>query len=103
MNYEFVTLQPLAFFGYRREILAELQVAVADESKSILDSLSPPKYAGAVAEVSKALHIKKWSDAHTRAESVTDIQRWKSVASRLQRESLLGRLGLQRVDNCRLD
>ena len=54
MNFKFVTLQPLAFFGYRREMLAELPVVVADESKSILDSLSLPQYAGGISEVAKA-------------------------------------------------
>jgi predicted transcriptional regulator of viral defense system len=55
MNYKFVTLRPEAFFGYRRERLAELPVVVADEHKSILDSLSLPQYAGGISEVAKAL------------------------------------------------
>jgi len=57
MNFKFVTLQPMTFFGYRREMLAELPVVVADEPKSILDSLSLPQYAGGVSEVAKALQI----------------------------------------------
>ena len=45
-HFKFVTLKPETFFGYRRDILAELQVVVADEAKSILDSLSLPQYSG---------------------------------------------------------
>ena len=43
MHFKFVTLKPEAFFGYRRETLAELPVVVADESKAILDSLNLPQ------------------------------------------------------------
>lgn len=54
--YQFVRLQPAAFFGYRREQLGDLPIVIADEAKAILDSLTLPKYAGGMGEVIKALH-----------------------------------------------
>lgn len=51
----FVTLKPEAFFGYRREVLDDLPILVADPAKAILDSLSLPEYAGGNTEVAKAL------------------------------------------------
>jgi predicted transcriptional regulator of viral defense system len=54
-RYRFVTIKPGAFFGYRRETLDGLPVPIADEAKSILDSLTLPEYAGGITEVSNAL------------------------------------------------
>ena len=86
MNFEFVTLQPLAFFGYRREMLAELPVVVADESKSILDSLSLPQYAGGISEVAKALQIAL-------SQGSLEMPVLLEYAERLQNASLRSRLG----------
>jgi predicted transcriptional regulator of viral defense system len=86
MNFKFVTLQPLAFFGYRREILAELPVVVADESKSILDSLSLPQYAGGISEVAKALQIAL-------SQGSLEMPVLLEYAERLQNASLRSRLG----------
>jgi predicted transcriptional regulator of viral defense system len=86
MNFKFVTLKPEAFFGYRREMLAELPIVVADESKSILDSLSLPQYAGGIAEAAKAMQI---------ALSLGSLDRslLLEYAERLQNASLRARLG----------
>jgi len=54
-RFRFVTLRPDKFFGYRREMVGGLPVLVADEAKTIIDSLDQPRYAGGVTEVSKAL------------------------------------------------
>jgi predicted transcriptional regulator of viral defense system len=86
MHFKFVTLQPLAFFGYRREMLAELPVVVADEPKSILDSLSLPQYAGGIPEVAKALQIALSQDS-------LEIPVLIEYAERLQNASLRSRLG----------
>jgi predicted transcriptional regulator of viral defense system len=86
MNFKFVTLQPLAFFGYRREMLAELPVVVADESKSILDSLSLPQYAGGLSEVAKALQIAL-------SQGSLEMPLLLEYAERLQNASLRSRLG----------
>lgn len=56
LRFQFVNLQPKAFFGYRRELHAGLPIVVANEEKAILDSLSLPAYAGGMAEAAKALH-----------------------------------------------
>jgi predicted transcriptional regulator of viral defense system len=86
MNFKFVTLQPQAFFGYRREMLAELPVVVADEPKSILDSLSLPQYAGGISEVAKALQIAV-------SQGSLKIPVLLEYAERLQNASLRSRLG----------
>lgn len=86
MNFKFVTLQPPAFFGYRREMLAELPVVVADEPKSILDSLSLSQYAGGTAEVAKALQIAL-------SQGSLEVPSFLEYAERLQNASLCSRLG----------
>jgi predicted transcriptional regulator of viral defense system len=85
-HFKFVTLKPEAFFGYRREMLAELPVVVADESKSILDSLSLPQNAGGVLEVANALQI---AVLHGSLEMTVLLE----YAERLQNSSLCSRLG----------
>ena len=50
-----MTVQPRKLFGYRRQIVGELPVLIADEAKAIVDSLAEPRYAGGIAEVAKAL------------------------------------------------
>jgi predicted transcriptional regulator of viral defense system len=48
-QFRFVTVQPDKFFGYRREMVGELAVLIADEAKAIVDSLDQPRYAGGIA------------------------------------------------------
>jgi predicted transcriptional regulator of viral defense system len=85
-HFKFVTCKPGTFFGYRREILAELPVVVADESKSILDSLSLPQYSGGVSEVAKALQIAILGGS-------VEVSILFEYAERLQNGSLRSRLG----------
>jgi predicted transcriptional regulator of viral defense system len=84
--FKFVTLKPKTFFGYRREMLAELPIVVADEAKAILDSLSLPQYAGGIKEVAKALQNAIWAGA-------LDMPVLLEYAERLQNGSLSSRLG----------
>ena len=86
MNYKFVTLKPESFFGYRREMLAELPIVIADEAKSILDSLCLPQYAGGITEVAKAVQI---------ALTLGSLEQplLLEYAERLQNASLRSRLG----------
>lgn len=86
MGFKFTTLKPEAFFGYRREMLAELPVVVADESKAILDSLNLPQYAGGISEVAKALQIAA-------SEGKLEVPVLIEYAGRLQNGSLSSRLG----------
>jgi len=86
MRFQFVTLRPRAFFGYRRETLAGLPVVVADEAKAILDSLSLPRYAGGIPEVAKALRTAI-------SGSAVDITILINYARQLQNGSLSSRLG----------
>lgn len=85
-HFKFVTLKPETFFGYRRDILAELQVVVADEAKSILDSLSLPQYSGGVSEVAKGLQIAVSGGS-------LELPALFEYAERLQNGSLCSRLG----------
>jgi predicted transcriptional regulator of viral defense system len=56
-RFRFVTLQRHKFFGYRREMVGDLPVVIADEAKAIVDSLDLPGHAGGVAEVARALRV----------------------------------------------
>jgi predicted transcriptional regulator of viral defense system len=85
-HFQFVTLKPQHFFGYRLEMLADLPVVIADEAKSILDSLALPQYSGGIAEVAKALQI-----AATEERLQTNIM--FDYVERLQNASLSSRLG----------
>ena len=90
LRFRFVTVKPPKFFGYRREVIADLPTLIADEAKAIVDSLDQPRYAGGVAEVAKALRT-----ALTVAEAPTLIE----YANRMGNRSLGSRLGylLQRL------
>lgn len=83
-RFRFVRIKPHKFFGYRREILGDLPVVVADEAKSIVDSLDLPHYAGGIAEVAKALR--------TALETV-DVPTLVRYANRMEDKSLGSRLG----------
>jgi predicted transcriptional regulator of viral defense system len=86
MHFQFVMLKPQHFFGYRREMLADLPVVIADEAKSILDSLVLPQYAGGVSEVAKALQIAV-------SERSLELSILLDYVERLQNASLSSRLG----------
>lgn len=85
-HFQFITLKPQHFFGYRREILADLPVVIADEVKSILDSLALPQYSGGIAEVAKALQIAC-------TEERLEMHIMFDYVERLQNASLSSRLG----------
>jgi predicted transcriptional regulator of viral defense system len=83
-RFRFVTVQPDKFFGYRREMVGELPVLIADEAKAIVDSLDQPRYAGGIAEVAKALRA---------ALEVVDVSTLVEYANRMGSKSLGSRLG----------
>ena len=84
MRFRFVTLQPRKFFGYRRELVDDLPVLIADEAKAIVDSLDQPRYAGGLAEAAKALHA---------ALPAIDVPTLVEYANRMEDKSLGSRLG----------
>jgi len=86
MHFKFVTLKPEAFFGYRRELLVDLPVVVADESKAILDSLKLPQYAGGLPEIAKALQAAVSGGS-------LDMPVLFEYAQRLKNGSICSRLG----------
>jgi len=83
-RFRFVTVKPLKFFGYRREMVGDLPVIVADEAKAIVDSLDLPRYAGGVAEIAKSLRA---------ALEVVDVLTLIEYANRMENKSLGSRLG----------
>jgi predicted transcriptional regulator of viral defense system len=82
--FRFVTIKPHKFFGYRREMLGDLPVVVADEAKAIVDSMDLPHYAGGIAEVAKALRA---------ALNGVDVFTLVEYANRMGDKSLGSRLG----------
>lgn len=83
-HFRFVTVQPHKSFGYRRELMGELPVLIADEAKAIVDSLDQPRYAGGITEVAKALRA---------ALEVVDVPTLVEYANRMGDKSLGSRLG----------
>lgn len=83
-RFRFVTIQPRKFFGYRREVMGELPTLVADEAKTIVDSLDQPRYAGGVVEVARALRA---------ALEAVDVPTLVEYANRMEDKSLGSRLG----------
>ncbi len=83
-RFRFVSLQPHKFFGYRRQMVGDLPVLMADEAKAIVDSLDLPRYAGGVAEVAKALQA---------AQGEIDVPTLVEYANRMGDRSLASRLG----------
>jgi len=85
-HFKFVRIDPSAFFGYRREMVTGLPVLVADEAKSIVDSLCRPHYAGGVAEIANALR-------NAIAGQAVDVPTLADYTRRLDNRSLSSRLG----------
>ena len=83
-RFRFVTIKPHKLFGYRREMLGDLPVVVADEAKAIVDSLDLPHYAGGITEIAKALQA---------ALETVDVPALVSYANRMKDKSLGSRLG----------
>jgi len=83
-RFRFVRIKPRKFFGYRREMLGDLPLVIADEAKSIVDSLDLPHYAGGIAEVAKALRA---------ALEAVDVPTLVRYANRMEDKSLGSRLG----------
>jgi len=86
VRFRFVTVKPHKFFGYRREMVGELPVIVADEAKAIIDSLDQPRYAGGITEIAKSLRAALDLDE---VDTTTLVE----YANRMEDRSLGSRLG----------
>jgi predicted transcriptional regulator of viral defense system len=84
LRFHFVAIKPAKFFGYRRELLGDLPVLIADEAKAIVDSLDQPRYAGGVGEVARALR---------RALDAVEVSILVEYANRMANRALGSRLG----------
>lgn len=83
-RFRYVTVKPSKFFGYRREMVGDLPVMVADLEKSLIDSLDQSRYAGGMAEVAHALAV---------AAPDLDVDLLIHYATRMDDRSLASRLG----------
>jgi predicted transcriptional regulator of viral defense system len=83
-RFVFVRLAPHKFFGYQREVIADLPVLVAEVEKALVDSLDQLRYAGGLLEVTKALYY---------AREQLDLERLVDYANRMRNRSLGSRLG----------
>jgi len=50
-NFKFITLSKNKFFGYRKEVIFDTKVNIAEPEKSLVDSFDKPKYAGGVEQL----------------------------------------------------
>jgi len=93
-RFRFVRIKPRKFFGYRREMLGDLPVVIADEVKAIVDSLDLPHHAGGIAEVAKALRaaLETVSPVGPNYRAV-DVPTLVRYANRMEDKSLGSRLG----------
>ena len=83
-TFRYVLIKPYKFFGYRREPIGALPVLIADEAKTIVDSLDQPRYAGGLSEVALALRT---------ALPDLDVELLVDYAVRMADKSLASRLG----------
>lgn len=83
-RYKYVTLAPHKFFGYKKQLIGELPVLLAEKEKAIVDSLDQLKYAGGFEEVAKALF---------NAKGEIDNQKLTEYALKMKNKTLCSRLG----------
>jgi len=50
-DFKFITLSKNKFFGYRKEVIFDTKVNMAEPEKSLVDSFDKPKYAGGVEQL----------------------------------------------------
>lgn len=93
ITYQFVQVAPEQFFGYQRETVGDLPVLMADEMKTLVDSLARPQYAGGVGEVAKAFHTARDELDLATLVSYANWMGNRSLGSRLG--YLLAQLGIQ--------
>lgn len=87
-KFQYVRLKPSRFFGYESKG-GELSFLIADEEKSLVDSLLLPQYAGGVEEIYKCLE-----------NSDLDVEKAEKYALKMGNKSLCSRLGylMERAD-----
>jgi len=85
-RFRFVTQKPHKFFGYRREVVGDLPVTIADEAKAIVDSLDIIGHSGGMGEVAGALR-------NALHEQEMDVPLLVEYANRMENRSLGSRLG----------
>lgn len=93
IRFQFVTVTPRKFFGYRRETSDGKKFQITDREKTLLDCLDRPDLAGGIPEVMKALR------------GDTDAFDWSHVDAYLERfgsGAVVKRLGFL-VEAMRLD
>lgn len=83
-RYKFIALAPHKFFGYKKEMIGESPVLIAEKEKAIIDSFDEPKYAGGFFEAAKALF---------NAKGEIDNKKLIDYALKMNNKTLCSRLG----------
>src|SRR3989344_3553087 len=55
--FRFIRINKKKFFGYKKEIIDNKEVCIAEKEKAIIDCLDKEKYSGTITEIIKALNI----------------------------------------------
>jgi predicted transcriptional regulator of viral defense system len=55
VDYKFVTVNKIKFFGTRNHLIGKQKIILSDKNKTIVDALDHPEYCGGIVEVAKCL------------------------------------------------
>ncbi|GEM_PF-454769 len=83
-NFKFITLSKNKFFGYRKEVIFDTLVNIAEQEKSLVDSFDKPRYAGGVEQLAGIM----W-----RGLSRVNKDKLVKYAVKMNSHSLIQRLG----------
>lgn len=83
-RYKYVKLAPHKFFGYRKQLVGELPVLIAEKEKALIDSFDQLNHAGGFEEAAKALF---------NAKDEINIKKLAEYAVKMKNKTLCSRLG----------
>lgn len=81
-KFRFIRIKKKKFFGYRKELIDNKEVYVAEKEKAIIDCLDKERYSGTLIEIIKALN-----------SNLINLKKLKKYAIKMKNASLIRRLG----------
>jgi len=81
-KFRFIKINKKKFFGYKKEIIDNKEVCIAEKEKAIIDCLDKEKYSGTITEIIKALN-----------SNLINLNKLKKYAIKMKNASLIRRLG----------
>jgi predicted transcriptional regulator of viral defense system len=100
VEYRFVSLKPVKFFGYQKVRVYKANVMMAEPEKAVVDSLDKMRYAGGLAEVAQVVHTafrRRKGPSCVRPQGSgtpqVNLDRLVDYALRMESHSLVQRLG----------